>query len=541
MQSITSTHLFEFLKREGFIEMKSLFFLSMFVALIGTLLVALINIAATNIGTDKPITLLFFFYIALLIVFWRFSKEANRKNVQQGQIMVHKFILRMMRMVLQTELLNYEKIGATSILNAIGREAQVLSTSIPLLVGAFTSLSIVIFLIIYTAFISFTAFVILSISTLIIFLITSRALMNSHRNIMKAWQGETVNFSLYNDFLFGFQEVKVNTERSKAITSELIQLIKKSLKEKTDALVDITNFFAFLQTMLYILIGIMIFVVPMLSEHFGNDITQVATTTLFLVGSLSATIQIIPSISQANVSAMRLLLIEEELKKEANDFIDQISMDEKIESITLENILFHYKQIENTSNFKLGPINFHFAKGKIYFIRGSNGSGKTTLLRLLVGLIQPEHGSISVNGKKVTKNMLEAYRNKFAIVFNNFYLFKKLYGIANFEDTYFDEILSLMEMKEKVSIDRGQFSDLKLSTGQRKRIALMVALFENKDFIILDEWAADQDPEFRKKFYTKILPMLKNQGKTIIALTHDDAYYDVADKIIVLDNGKMAS
>ena len=541
MQSITSTHLFEFLKREGFIEMKSLFFLSMFVALIGTLLVALINIAATNIGTDKPITLLFFFYIALLIVFWRFSKEANRKNVQQGQIMVHKFILRMMRMVLQTELLNYEKIGATSILNAIGREAQVLSTSIPLLVGAFTSLSIVIFLIIYTAFISFTAFVILSISTLIIFLITSRALMNSHRNIMKAWQGETVNFSLYNDFLFGFQEVKVNTERSKAITSELIQLTKKSLKEKTDALVDITNFFAFLQTMLYILIGIMIFVVPMLSEHFGNDITQVATTTLFLVGSLSATIQIIPSISQANVSAMRLLLIEEELKKEANDFIDQISMDEKIESITLENILFHYKQIENTSNFKLGPINFHFAKGKIYFIRGSNGSGKTTLLRLLVGLIQPEHGSISVNGKKVTKNMLEAYRNKFAIVFNNFYLFKKLYGIANFEDTYFDEILSLMEMKEKVSIDRGQFSDLKLSTGQRKRIALMVALFENKDFIILDEWAADQDPEFRKKFYTKILPMLKNQGKTIIALTHDDAYYDVADKIIVLDNGKMAS
>ena len=311
MQSITNTKLFEFLKREGFIEMKSLFFLSMFVALIGTLLVALINIAATNIGTDKPITLLFFFYIALLIVFWRFSKEANRKNVQQGQIMVHKFILRMMKMVLQTELLNYEKIGATNILNAIGREAQILSTSIPLLVGAFTSLSIVIFLIIYTAFISFTAFVILSISTLIIFLITSRALMNSHRNIMKAWQGETVNFSLYNDFLFGFQEVKVNTERSKAITSELIQLTKKSLKEKTDALVDITNFFAFLQTMLYILIGIMIFVVPMLSEHFGNVIMQVATTTLFLVGSLSATIQIIPSISQANVSAMRLLLIEE--------------------------------------------------------------------------------------------------------------------------------------------------------------------------------------------------------------------------------------
>jgi len=62
---------------------------------------------------------------------------------------------------------------------------------------------------------------------------------------------------------------------------------------------------------------------------------------------------------------------------------------------------------------------------------------------------------------------------------------------------------------------------------------------EGNDFIVLDEWAADQDPVFRKKFYTVILPRLKAEGKTIIALTHDDAYFDAADHIINLDEGRV--
>jgi putative ATP-binding cassette transporter len=98
-----------------------------------------------------------------------------------------------------------------------------------------------------------------------------------------------------------------------------------------------------------------------------------------------------------------------------------------------------------------------------------------------------------------------------------------------------------MELNHKIEIDNKSFNTLDLSTGQRKRIALMVALMEDRDFIVLDEWAADQDPVFRKKFYKKILPSLKKQGKTVIALTHDDAYYDTADEIIKLDNGKMNS
>ena len=72
-------------------------------------------------------------------------------------------------------------------------------------------------------------------------------------------------------------------------------------------------------------------------------------------------------------------------------------------------------------------------------------------------------------------------------------------------------------------------------------MALLVALLENRNFLILDEWASDQDPEFRKKFYIEILPYLKSIGKTIIAVTHDDAYYATADKVIYIDQGLIRS
>ena len=70
-------------------------------------------------------------------------------------------------------------------------------------------------------------------------------------------------------------------------------------------------------------------------------------------------------------------------------------------------------------------------------------------------------------------------------------------------------------------------------------MALLVALLEKKQIIVLDEWAADQDPEFRKIFYTQIIPMLKKSGKTIIAITHDDQYFGVADHLLTIDAGKL--
>lgn len=70
-------------------------------------------------------------------------------------------------------------------------------------------------------------------------------------------------------------------------------------------------------------------------------------------------------------------------------------------------------------------------------------------------------------------------------------------------------------------------------------MALLTAYLEDRPIYLFDEWAADQDPIFKKIFYTEFLPKLKDQGKTLLVISHDDHYFYLADKIIKLDYGKI--
>ena len=91
----------------------------------------------------------------------------------------------------------------------------------------------------------------------------------------------------------------------------------------------------------------------------------------------------------------------------------------------------------------------------------------------------------------------------------------------------------------KVRFENGRFSTLALSDGQRRRLALLCALVEDRDLYLFDEWAADQDPEFKAIFYRRVLPDLRAAGKAVIAITHDDRYFDVADRLVFMENGRV--
>jgi putative ATP-binding cassette transporter len=96
-----------------------------------------------------------------------------------------------------------------------------------------------------------------------------------------------------------------------------------------------------------------------------------------------------------------------------------------------------------------------------------------------------------------------------------------------------------MQLEKKTQYREKEFTHLDLSTGQKKRLAFIAALLENRPIYILDELAADQDPQFRKYFYEVILPDLKLKGKTIIAVTHDDKYFHIADRILKMQSGQL--
>lgn len=540
MQSITTSALARFLKNESLKELNSLFLYSALVGLMSTLLVALINKSAASVAAGESVTGYFFAYLAALIAFYWIAKKANRKNVTNSQRLIHRFVLRMMKRILTTDMLSFEKIGASVLLNSVARDAQTVATCIPLLISATSSLFVSAFLILYTAIMSITAFSVLLVSTIIVLIATTRTLKRSHKKMTEAYKIELKMRALLESILHGYQEVKVNRKRSSELTRDLVQTSRETVLARTSALITIVQQFTFLQASFYVLIGLMIFVVPIISADFSEDVIIVATTTLFLAGALASTINCFPAIMTANASAGQLLAINDTLGQSKDDNVSLQSEEMRATKIELKDVYFSYrsdKKIDHKS-FSIGPISYTFSKGKIYFVKGANGSGKTTLIKLLLGLYIPDAGTISINDIPVTTKNRGSYRESFSVVFSNFYLFKKLYGIDAQQETI-DELIKYLELDAKVSVEEKLFSELNLSTGQKKRIALVVALLEGNDFIVLDEWAADQDPVFRKKFYTVILPRLKAEGKTIIALTHDDAYFDAADHIINLDEGRV--
>ncbi|MNN47971.1 ABC transporter ATP-binding protein YojI [compost metagenome] len=126
-------------------------------------------------------------------------------------------------------------------------------------------------------------------------------------------------------------------------------------------------------------------------------------------------------------------------------------------------------------------------------------------------------------------------------IFSDAYLFDRLYGIDYAEKEKEAQVyLRLLGLQDKVTIRDGQFSTTRLSTGQRKRLAMLVSYLDDKPICLFDEWAADQDPEYRAYFYTTLLPDLRSRGKCVIVITHDDRYFDMADKLIKLEMGKIA-
>jgi putative ATP-binding cassette transporter len=127
----------------------------------------------------------------------------------------------------------------------------------------------------------------------------------------------------------------------------------------------------------------------------------------------------------------------------------------------------------------------------------------------------------------------------FTTIFADYYLFDELVQSDKALPDDANQYLERMEIAHKVSIRDGAFTTTDLSTGQRKRLALINAWLDERPVLVFDEWAADQDPTFRRVFYTELLPDLKRLGKTIIVISHDDRYFDIADQLVRMEAGRV--
>ncbi len=200
----------------------------------------------------------------------------------------------------------------------------------------------------------------------------------------------------------------------------------------------------------------------------------------------------------------------------------------------------HHPPAMDENGFLLGPISLSLKPGTITYIVGGNGSGKSTLAKLITGLYVPKTGSIYLDGTSVTDYNREWYRQHFSAIFSDFHLFDSYLGLQRKDlDREVQRYLSQLKLDHKVQVKDGVLSTTRLSQGQKKRLALLTMYLEDRPVYLFDEWASDQEPLFRELFYREILVNLKERGKTVIVITHDDRYFHLADHFIKLDYGKI--
>ncbi|MCC6353749.1 MAG: cyclic peptide export ABC transporter [Verrucomicrobiae bacterium] len=288
-----------------------------------------------------------------------------------------------------------------------------------------------------------------------------------------------------------------------------------------------------------IAIGLLIFAWPRFYHTDAATLTGYTLTILYLMVPLEQIVGWLPFLMWATGSANKIDRLGLRL--------DGIAPEETLLDqppghgpIRLRGVTHGYRREGSADGFVLGPIDLAIDPGEVVFIIGGNGSGKTTLAKLITGLYVPDSGEILSDGQPVTAKNREAYRQLFSAVFDDATLFEALWGLDRPDlDSRAQTYLRLLGLDRVVAVRDGSFSTTDLSRGQKKRLALVTAYLEDRPIYLFDEWAADQDPESRQVFYTRLLPGLREHGKTVIAITHDDRYFTYADKVIKLEEGKI--
>ncbi|TWF40666.1 putative ATP-binding cassette transporter/putative ATP-binding cassette transporter [Chitinophaga polysaccharea] len=366
--------------------------------------------------------------------------------------------------------------------------------------------------------------------------------LNTVRDLANVYQQNV------NDFLRGFKDVKMSITRSNNIFIRYISQNRHRVKELTiKTLIKFMGNELMGNYLWYLLIGIIIFLLPVIL-HMTNVVNnQFVVTLLYLMGPVGIVVARISEFTQMQIAVDRLEQFHDKInasKAIAIGHGDLAATGGKFESIRFKEVTFEYYDERRAETFRLKPLTLDIKKGESIFITGGNGSGKSTFVNLLTGLYVPHTGTIALNGQVITESTYPGYRNRIAAIFTDSILFNENYDGLDLapDNERLMFWLRKMELENIVTFDNEKKSiKADLSKGQQKRLALIYIMLEDKDVIVLDEWAAEQDPVFRAYFYKKIIPELKQMGKTVIVVTHDDTYFHCGERLIKFDYGNIVS
>lgn len=346
-------------------------------------------------------------------------------------------------------------------------------------------------------------------------------------------------FERVSDLLKGFRELRLNLPRGASFTADIASVLAK-LRQM---LIKVNRIYesgeSAVNALKFLLFGGIVFLVPFLAKTEVATTFQVLTLVLFSLTPFEQIIASYPSVIGTLVSFVRIADMNKQL--EPFERVTEIVSDHSsgFETIALRSASAVHGSRE-ASGFVLGPLDFEIKRGEIVFLIGDNGSGKTTFMNVIAGLLDLAAGRIEVDGVALRPEDMAAYRSRISAIYSQFHVFRQLYGLEKVDSARASVVFEKVGLKGVTGIDNAAITRLDLSAGQRRRLALAIALLEDRDFLILDEFIADQDPGQREFFFRTLLPELKSRGKTIIVSTHDMQWIKFCDRLYRFEKGKLA-
>lgn len=471
------------------------------------------------------------------VIFYILSDTTLAKLAQQS---ITNFQLILSEKIIHARLTAIEEKQPSKLLDILQHDLHIIGRIIETSPKAFVDFFIFIGCLGYIAYLSLYVFIILLSASGVI--LALYYFLNQHIRNQSTTIRDTLS-ALYANFhalLFGIKELQLSTPKRDYFYTHLIQHNATTYRDETIKLnITLSLFKRFIEVMLYIIVGFLIFGLPyFLPSLTTSTLTGFVLATLFLIKPIESLLGFVAVSAQFSASMEKVTQLQQQLTiNHPTTSVQKLSS--TVTELQLTDITYTYYNMEIDDSFTLGPISTTINTGEITYIIGGNGSGKTTLGKLLCGLYFPKNGQFTLNNTPISNDTMVWYRDHFSVVFSDFYLFDHFLELNDLPQDKVQHYIDAFHLTQKVTYQDGKFSTLKLSTGQRKRLALIIACLQDRPIYIFDEWASDQDPEFKKVFYNEILPDLKQKNKMVIVITHDDFYFDKADRIIRLRSGKL--
>lgn len=529
--------LLKLLFRDNRLPLTGIVLLSLCSAILSVGVIAFINLRLIGLKGDLGLTLFSFLGLLALLLLCAGSGQIALHTL--GHRFVYRLRRSLVRRVLDTDIERLEQIGGARILASLSSDIRNITIAFVYMPELVYGLILSIAAFSYLAWLSPALFGItaawLGLTLLVGWIFVGK--VNRHIRLLR--EAEDHLYQDYQAIIDGRKELALNRDRARRLYDEEFDRDARAYRENVTR-ADIFNGLAgnWANCMVLGSIGIVFFCASGLGWASGEVAATFALTVLFLRAPMVATVAALPSLLAARISLDKLETLELAPETQAIEPTDSLGDWQCLQLVGVE---YRYPGESDEAGFDVGPIDLELRRGELVFLVGGNGSGKSTLARLLTGLHRPAAGEIRLDGRAVQAHQWQSYRQLFASVFTDFHLFARLLGPAGGEvsETLVGNWLERLRLRHKVRFAEGRLADTRFSQGQRKRLALLLAMLEDRDILILDEWAADQDPLFRRLFYRELLPQLKAAGKTIIAITHDDHYFDQADRLLKMDGGRL--